>query len=89
VVVRRALEDVWLPGRTLRDRVPGPALSGILRDYERVRAPGAGLAAREAGKEVINNYRPLLIRLIPDSSASRYFTRFRGQVSNYLGQQPT
>jgi FAD-dependent urate hydroxylase len=95
----QALEDAWFLARTLREAGQIAAVtnreggdgSGVvamaLRRYESARAPKAGLVARQAGKEDINQYRPLLIRLIPDGLASRYYTTFLGQVSNYLSHQ--
>lgn len=95
----QALEDAWFLARTLRDasqmitaaKRQGDDAAGILptalRRYESARAPKAGLVAKQAGKEDINQYRPMLIRLIPNGFASRYYTTFLGQVSNYLNHQ--
>jgi FAD-dependent urate hydroxylase len=92
----QALEDAWFLTRTLREasqltaaaKREGRDAAGIvamaLRRYESARASRAGLVARHAGKEDINQYRPLLIKLIPDGLAARYYTTFLGQVSNYL-----
>jgi hypothetical protein len=55
-----------------------------LRGYEHARAPKAGLVAKHAGQEDLGKYRPWLIRLIPGAMAARYYTRWLGQVSNYL-----
>jgi FAD-dependent urate hydroxylase len=94
----QALEDAWFLAKTLREAGPmaaaaerqGRDASGILpmvlRRYESARAPRAGLVARHAGKEDINRYRPLLIKLIPDGFAARYYTTFLGQISNYLNR---
>ena len=78
----QALEDAWLLARTLRESAA--SVPETLRQYERARAPKAGYVARAAGKEDINEYRPLLIRLVPDGFASWYFTRFLGRCSNFL-----
>jgi len=92
----QALEDAWFLAKTLREtsqnaaaaKLQGRDASDIaamaLRRYESARSRKAGLVARHAGREDINQYRPLLIRLIPDGFASRYYTTFLGQVSNYL-----
>jgi FAD-dependent urate hydroxylase len=78
----QALEDAWALAAALR-RGTGD-LPGTLRGYERARAPKAGLVARQAGKEDISKYRPWLTRLLPEAMLSRYYTRWLGQVSNYL-----
>jgi FAD-dependent urate hydroxylase len=77
----QALEDAWVLARTLRAAGDVPS---VLRAYERARSPRASLVARHAATEDINEYRPLLSRLIPGALASRYYTRWLGQVSNYL-----
>jgi FAD-dependent urate hydroxylase len=78
----QALEDAWLLAQTLRKSAS--SVPEALRRYERARAPKAGYVARAAGKEDINEYRPLLTRLVPDRFASWYFTRFLGRCSNFL-----
>jgi FAD-dependent urate hydroxylase len=95
----QALEDGWFLARTLReaDQVGAVAKRGgddgpdtvamALRRYESARARKAGVVAKQAGREDINQYRPLLIRMIPDGFASRHYTTFLGQVSNYLDYQ--
>lgn len=40
--------------------------------------------ARQAGSEDYNKYGAILSRLIPETLASRYFTRWLAQISNYL-----
>ena len=94
----QALEDGWFLAKALREasqiaaaaKLQGreaPDIAAMaLRRYESARARKAGLVARHAGKEDINQYRPLLIRLIPDGVASRYYTTFLSQISNYLTQ---
>jgi len=95
----QALEDAWFLARTIREasqligaaKRDGRDTAGIvpmvLRRYEGARAPRVGRVAKQAGKEDINQFRPLLIRTIPDGLASRYFTTFLGQVSNYLNDR--
>jgi len=94
----QALEDGWFLAKALREasqiaaaaKLQGreaPDIAAMaLRRYESARTRKAGLVARHAGKEDINQYRPLLIRLIPDGVASRYYTTFLSQISNYLTQ---
>ena len=77
----QALEDAWALARALRG--PGD-VTAALRAYERARSRKAGIVARHAGTEDINKYRPVMSRLIPGSLASRYYTRWLGQVSSYL-----
>jgi hypothetical protein len=43
-----------------------------------------GLVARQCGKEDTNEYRPWMVRLLPDALVSRYYTRWLSQISNYL-----
>jgi hypothetical protein len=45
------------------------------------------VVARQAGREDINKHGVLLARLVPDGLASRYYTRFLGQVSSYLSSR--
>jgi hypothetical protein len=42
------------------------------------------VVARQAAREDYNRYGALLTRLIPATLASRYYTRWLGQISNYL-----
>ena len=79
----QALEDAWVLARVLRAAGDVPS---VLRAYECARSPRASLVARHAATEDTNEYRPLLLRLIPGALASRYYTRWLGQVSNYLAE---
>jgi hypothetical protein len=42
------------------------------------------VVARQAAREDYNRYGALLTRLIPATLASRYYTRWLGQISSYL-----
>jgi FAD-dependent urate hydroxylase len=77
----QALEDAWAMAGALRTATDIPA---ALRAFERARSPKASLVARQAGREDYNRYGTLLSRLIPAALASRYYTRWLGQISNYL-----
>ena len=77
----QALEDAWAMAGALRAATDVPA---ALRAFERARSPKASLVARQAGREDYNRYGTLLARLTPASLASRYYTRWLGQISNYL-----
>jgi FAD-dependent urate hydroxylase len=77
----QALEDAWALAKVLRD---GSDPARALRSYERARAPKAGLVSRQALKEDTNQYRPWRSRLLPNAVAARLYTRWLGQVSNYL-----
>jgi hypothetical protein len=46
--------------------------------------PGQSLVARQAGREDYNRFGAVLARLTPAGLASRYYTRWLGQVSTYL-----
>ena len=78
----QALEDAWALAASLRQ---GGDVAGALRRYERARAPKAGLVSRQSGREDTNEYRPWMVRLLPDALVARYYTRWLGQISNYLG----
>jgi hypothetical protein len=41
--------------------------------------------AKQAGREDYNKHGSLLTRFIPATLASRYYTRWLAQISNYLG----
>ncbi len=77
----QALEDAWALTQALRTAGDVPT---ALRTFERARSAKAGLVARQAGREDYNRYGTLLTRLVPDRLASRYYTRWLGQISNYL-----
>jgi FAD-dependent urate hydroxylase len=80
----QALEDAWALAVALRGG--GDDLAATLRAYERARAPRAGLVARQSAREDINDYRAaLLTRYLPDGPIARYYTRWLGRISNYLG----
>ena len=81
----QALEDAWALARALRTTADVPA---ALRAFERARSPKAALVARQAGREDYNRYGPLLTRLIPSALGSRYYTRWLGQISDYLTAGP-
>jgi FAD-dependent urate hydroxylase len=70
----------------------GPTGSGetgtaqALRAFEGRRAKRVSIVSRQAGSEDYNRYGALLSRLVPGSLATRYYTRWLGQISNYLGE---
>ena len=81
----QALEDAWAlaaraaPGRT------APATPAALRAFERARSPKArpGVQARRQPRTTTGTA-PSLSRLIPSPLATRYYTRWLGQISTYL-----
>jgi len=77
----QTLEDAWALTVALRQ---GGDVTDALRNYEHVRAPKAGLVATQSGREDTNEYRPWLTKLMPDALVARYYTRWLGQISNYL-----
>jgi FAD-dependent urate hydroxylase len=77
----QALEDAWALAATLRQ---GGSVADALRHYERARAPKAGLVARQSGREDTNEYRPWMVKLLPDALVARYYTRWLRRISNYL-----
>lgn len=77
----QALEDAWAMARSLRTVGDVPT---ALRAFERERSPKASLVARQAGSEDYNRYGSAMARLMPGYLASRYYTRWLGQVSCYL-----
>ena len=77
----QTLEDAWALAAALRR---GGDVAQALRNYEHARAPKAALVAKRSGKEDTNEYRPWLVKLLPNALAARYYTRWLGQVSNYL-----
>ncbi|WP_067807286.1 FAD-dependent oxidoreductase [Actinomadura formosensis] len=77
----QALEDAWTLAAVLRG---APAVPAALRGYERRRARKAGIVARHSATEDVNKYRPLLSRLVPDSLAGVYYTRWLARISDFL-----
>ena len=77
----QALEDAFALAVALR---PGGDVADALRRYEHARAPKAGLVARQSGREDTNEYRPWMVKLLPDGLVARYYTRWLRQISNYL-----
>jgi FAD-dependent urate hydroxylase len=77
----QALEDAWATVDALRTAADVPA---ALRTFERARTATVSRVARQAGSEDYNRYGSVLTRLIPGTLASRYYTRWLGQISNYL-----
>lgn len=77
----QALEDAWALAGALRATRDVPA---ALQQYERARSPKAALIARRAGSESTNKYRPTLARITPNTLVGHYYTRWLGQISNYL-----
>jgi FAD-dependent urate hydroxylase len=77
----QALEDAWALAGALRTATDVPA---ALRAFERARSAKASVVARQAAREDYNRYGALLTRLIPATLASRYYTRWLGQISSYL-----
>jgi FAD-dependent urate hydroxylase len=78
----QTLEDAWALAVSLRQG--DDDVADALRNYERARAPKAGLVAKRSGKEGTNEYRPWMVKLMPDALVSRYYTRWLRQISNYL-----
>ncbi len=68
-------------GEIVRTATDVPA---SLRAFERARSAKASVIARQAGREDYNRYGALLTRFISATLASRYYTRWLGQISNYL-----
>jgi FAD-dependent urate hydroxylase len=77
----QALEDAWAMARALRTT---PDVPTALRTFERNRSAKASIVARQAGSEDYNRHGSVLARLIPGTLASRYYTRWLGQISTYL-----
>jgi FAD-dependent urate hydroxylase len=77
----QALEDAWTLAATIRDTHDVPS---ALRAYERARSRKADLVARRSGTEDINRYHPKLVRLIPNTLATIYYTHWLKNISNYL-----
>ena len=80
----QALEDAWAMACALRQARDADGVPAALRAFEKARSPRAALVARHASAEDINRYRPVVSRLIPGALASRYYTRWLSQISNYL-----
>jgi FAD-dependent urate hydroxylase len=78
----QTLEDAWALAVALRY---SGDVTEALRNYEHSRAPKAGLVAKQSGREDTNEYRPWLTKLMPDALVARYYTRWLGKISNYLG----
>lgn len=83
----QALEDAWAVARALRAAPDVQAVPAALRAFEQERAARVSVVTRQANREDINKHGVLLARLIPDSLASRYYTRWLGQVSSYLSSR--
>jgi len=90
----QALEDGWALAVALRNSVSAPAgpaadqIGDALRAFERDRSAKASVVSRQAGSEDYNRYGALVSRLVPGSLATRYYTRWLGQISSYLGDEP-
>ena len=98
----QALEDAWSLAQELRSvtevqvaakrtgdsALPRTGTEQGLRAYEHARTPKVRIVAKAAGTEDIDYYRPRLVRAVPDGFAAWYYTKFLGQVSNYLAGQP-
>jgi FAD-dependent urate hydroxylase len=83
----QALEDAWALALALRGAASGETgTAQALRAFERRRAKRVSVVSRQAGSEDYNRYGALLSRLVPGSLATRYYTRWLGQISNYLGE---
>jgi FAD-dependent urate hydroxylase len=88
----QALEDAWALAAALRGAGSGETGSGetgtaqALRTFEGRRAKRVSVVSRQAGSEDYNRYGALLSRLVPGSLATRYYTRWLGQISNFLGE---
>lgn len=78
----QTLEDAWELVSALRRG--GDDVAGALRRYERTRAPKAGLVAKQSGTEDTNEYRPWMVKLLPNALVTRYHTHWLGTISNYL-----
>jgi FAD-dependent urate hydroxylase len=89
----QALEDAWALAAALRNAAnakPDPQAApkadteAALRAFERSRSRKASVVSRQAGSEDYNRYGAILSRLVPGRLASRYYTRWLGQISTYL-----
>jgi FAD-dependent urate hydroxylase len=78
----QTLEDAWALAAALRHG--DDDVTEALRNYEHARSPKAALVAKQSGKEDTNEYRPWMVKLMPNALLSRYYTRWLGRISNYL-----
>ena len=79
----QALEDAWALAAALRNETADT--EAALRAFERARSRKVSVVARQAGTEDYNKYGAVTSRLIPGPLATRYYTRWLGQISTYLG----
>lgn len=79
----QALEDAWALAAALRNETADT--EAALRAFERARSRKVSVVARQAGTEDYNKYGAVMSRLIPGPLATRYYTRWLGQISTYLG----
>lgn len=92
----QALEDAWAlagalrEGKAAKDATGPDPVARALRDFERRRSAKAAIVSRQAGREDYNRLGPGLSRLTPAPLATRYYTRWLGQVSSFLdpGRRP-
>lgn len=80
----QSLEDALAVARALRAADSGKDPATVLRAVKRARSRKAGAVSRQAGTEDYNRYGAVLARLIPSALATRYYTRWLGQISDYL-----
>jgi 2-polyprenyl-6-methoxyphenol hydroxylase-like FAD-dependent oxidoreductase len=83
----QALEDAWALAAGLRAAAKqGTGPEAALRAFERTRSRKVSVVSRQAGTEDYNRYGAVASRLVPSSLATRYYTRWLGQISTYLGR---
>jgi FAD-dependent urate hydroxylase len=83
----QALEDAWALAAALQNETADT--EAALRAFERARSRKVSVVARQAGTEDYNKYGAVMSRLIPGPLATRYYTRWLGQISTYLGTAGT
>jgi FAD-dependent urate hydroxylase len=81
----QALEDAWALAAALREAAKeGAGPEAALRTFERARSRKVSVVSRQAGTEDYNRYGAVASRLVPSPLATRYYTRWLGQISTYL-----
>ena len=78
----QALEDAWALAAALRNETAD--IEAALRAFERARSRKVSVVSRQAGSEDYNKYGAVISRLIPGPLATRYYTRWLGQISTFL-----
>jgi FAD-dependent urate hydroxylase len=83
----QALEDAWALTAALRAAAKeGTGADAALRAFERARSRKVSVVSRQAGTEDYNRYGAVASRLVPSPLATRYYTRWLGQISTYLSR---